>query len=171
VNDTEALRRYIELGVPARLTCGRDAAHPAPHVLEGSTLLCVRCGWHRTLAPGTVRELRRRVAAADGATLRDAAIAKVDAAADAAWKAWARQAVLEVCREIDTFTTDEAAERLDKLLTGAAVEAATHDPRAWGAIMRAAAQQGWCEATGDMRLTVNPSAHRRPKRVWRSLLR
>jgi hypothetical protein len=171
VNDAEVLRRYIELGIPARLYCQREPTHPTLHVLDDGVLLCVRCGYHWTPAPGTIRELRRRVQIEEGRILRDAAVASGEAAADEVWKGWARQAVQEVCREADTFTTDEAAERLDKLLVAAGAEAGTHDPRAWGGVMRHAAGQGWCEATGDMRLTVNPSAHRRPKRVWRSLLR
>jgi DNA-binding IclR family transcriptional regulator len=45
-----------------------------------------------------------------------------------------------------------------------------HEPRVLGAVMREAKRQGWIVPTEEWRLSVRPESHRRPQRVWRSLV-
>lgn len=49
-------------------------------------------------------------------------------------------------------------------------DARTHEPRALGALMREAARAGDIEATDAWALSERVACHRRPLRVWRSLL-
>lgn len=95
---------------------------------------------------------------------REEAIARAGAAADSDWKVLARKAIEQLARARETFTTDDVW----KLLPADVAE--THEPRALGAIMRAAARDGIIEATDEWTLSEQVSCHRRPKRVWRSLV-
>jgi len=74
--------------------------------------------------------------------------------------------VLECCNKkapFGTFTTDDVLKLMDKAVT-------THEPKAWGAVMLRAAKIGWCETTDRYGPSDKTSSHRRPKRVWRSLV-
>lgn len=46
-------------------------------------------------------------------------------------------------------------------------EVTTHEPRAWGAVMRKAVTKGWIINTGRVRPSTMVSNHRRPKTIWR----
>jgi hypothetical protein len=47
---------------------------------------------------------------------------------------------------------------------------AAPDARAWGAVIRAAAYRKWIEKTVAQKNSLNPGAHYREIRVWKSLL-
>jgi hypothetical protein len=94
---------------------------------------------------------------------RERAIQRVDQAAEPEWKDYAYEAACEAANLWSTFTTDEA-EQLLPIGTEP-----PHEPRAWGPVMRRVAADGVIEPTNEWRLTTKIVAHRRPKRVWRSL--
>ncbi len=71
-------------------------------------------------------------------------------------------AVLEVARELPSFTSDDVRARYGDF--GMA------EPRAWGAVMRQAAGTGAIVATDHYRKTGRTSSHNRPMRVWRARL-
>jgi len=92
------------------------------------------------------------------------ALALVEQGADKeVWKK-AMSLMEEICKAHQEFTTDILWERLDGL--GIVVR----EPRVVGAIVRAAESKGWCKPTGKYTCTTRPVAHRRPVRLWRSLL-
>lgn len=99
-----------------------------------------------------------------GAELRDDGIARAEAHAEVQWKDAALDAVLACARQLPRFTTDEVYAH------GLLVGYSTHELRAMGGIMRRACTQGWIVPTDDYRPTARPEAHRRPMRVWRSLV-
>jgi hypothetical protein len=90
----------------------------------------------------------------------DAQIARVEAAADPAWKHKALEAVKETCLYRADFISD------DIWVLGNLP--ATREDRALGPIMLAAARKGWCRKTDRVR----PSArsHGSGKPVWKSNL-
>lgn len=95
----------------------------------------------------------------DALLQRDAAIAAVDAHADAAWKAQALDAVLVTCRSYPEFHSDRIWETgLDE----------PSEARALGPVMLQAARFGWCVRTD--RVAPSVRSHGSPKPVWRSLL-
>ena len=104
-------------------------------------------------------------AVALGTALRDAAMAQVDAAAPPDWRSDAEQAVLYVARRRERFTTDAVWAVLDNWLV-----AQPPEPRALGPLMKSACSWGWCEPTPVWHLSVRPACHRRPVRVYRSLV-
>ena len=93
---------------------------------------------------------------------RESAIAQVDAAAPDDWKAAAWKTVFSLATRMDKFTTDDVWRALCYV---------PPEPRAMGAIMKRAAKKGIIEATGDFIQSVRVACHRRPLRVWRSLIR
>jgi hypothetical protein len=93
----------------------------------------------------------------------DAAIEQVERHADEEWKDIAYATVCHVAQRLAHFTTDDVKAALP-------ADATTHEPRAWGAIMRRAARDGVCRATDGWRTSDNPVCHARPMRVWASLL-
>ena len=95
---------------------------------------------------------------------RDRAIAQVDEHANSDWKAKAADVVARVARSQGHLTTDDVWARLIH------VDAETHEPRALGAIMRAAATHGIIVATDSYVQSTRVACHRRPLRVWRSLV-
>ena len=99
------------------------------------------------------------------AKLRDEAIAKGEANAKESWKKAASAAIAQVAMLYDTFTTDEVWMRLGKSSDS------THDPRAMGSIMRNAQKQGIIAPTTLWRNSARVSCHKRPSRVWKSLIR
>jgi hypothetical protein len=102
---------------------------------------------------------------AEGSRLRDEAIQRVAQGADAHWCRAAMIAVHEVALVHQEFTTDEVEARL----LGLTVRE-PRDKRALGAIMRAAMLVSLVEKTDRVRPSAMPRNHRRPKRVWRSLV-
>lgn len=92
------------------------------------------------------------------------AIARAQANANDEWMREVRAIVWRLARARTEFTTDQVWVQADRL------EATTHEPRALGAVMRAAAQAGWVTPTDRVRNSVRPECHCRPVRVWRSLI-
>jgi len=99
-----------------------------------------------------------------GQQLREQAIARVDEHAPPDWRLEALRAVYDLCRTRSEFTTDAVWGLLDRRGV-----APPPEPRAIGAIMRAATRRGWCEATDHTRKSVRAECHRRPVQVWRHL--
>lgn len=97
------------------------------------------------------------------AAARDASIAQVEDAACAAWMARAQSALLRVLRKQPEFTTDDVWLELG-------LDDKPHEPRAMGAVIRAAAKAGWCTAAERTTKTARVAAHRRPLQVWISNL-
>lgn len=95
-----------------------------------------------------------------GDLLADAALQQVEQAADAAWLAAAKNVVWQLIKEGEGFTTDHVWERLD------ALGVHTHEPRALGAVMRAAARAGWISNTGSYFKSGRPGCHSRPIPLW-----
>lgn len=104
--------------------------------------------------------------AVEAARRRDHAIALVEQHADGDWMSVAARAIKIIAGGRDQFTTDAVWALLDAW--GAFPP---HEERAMGAAMRAAARDGLCVATTEHRLSSRPACHRRPIRVWQSLLR
>lgn len=95
------------------------------------------------------------------AEARDRAIDQVERAADPDWKATALAAVLQLARSRPELTTDDV---------WAIAPCTTEEPRALGAIMRQAEALGAIKATERWIQSDRVACHRRPLRVWRSLL-
>jgi hypothetical protein len=87
----------------------------------------------------------------------------VEANADLNWMAAAHTAVALLAMNCDEFTTDEMWAALREV-------DATHEPRAMGAVMRAAARHGLIVKTDRVRNSVRPECHARPVAIWRSLV-
>lgn len=99
---------------------------------------------------------------------RDAAeeaMGRVDNGADPDFKLEAYTVVHYLALTVHEFTTDRVWWELQR--RGATDP---REPRALGPIMRRAQTLEWIADTGRMHLTMQVSAHRRPKRVWRSVL-
>lgn len=94
----------------------------------------------------------------------DAALERVEAHADAEWKQAALEAVRLCARQMPEFTTDQIWKVLDRTDYG------THEPRAMGAIMRQAVGLGWVKPTNQYRTSDRPECHKRPVKVWDSML-
>lgn len=96
---------------------------------------------------------------------RDLAIEAVDFAADPQWKKAAESAILHLAATRLEFTTDDVWEVLHEL----AIEQ-PREPRALGAAMRRAARNNLIVPTDRVSQSLRPECHRRPVRVWRSLV-
>ena len=116
------------------------ANHPAAPQLPG-------------LAPATEGEAR----------LQDA-LRRVTEHANPEWWQAALTAVAELAGRHRGFTTDQVWQHL------AAQALTPHEPRALGAVMRVAARARLIAPTDRYVPSERPQAHRRPVRVWRSLL-
>lgn len=95
-----------------------------------------------------------------GELLRDEALERLEEA----HKLWISQALDAV---------HGLASRRDQLTTDAiwhVVGSPPKEPRAMGAVMRKAASRGWIKATDRTKLSVRPECHRRPIRIWDSLI-
>jgi hypothetical protein len=100
--------------------------------------------------------------AEEGERLREQAIEDVELG-NVGFVQRAVQAVLQVAQRELEFTSDDVWFEL-----GAGSGDA--EPRAMGAVMRNAGQLGYCEPINAWRLSRRAACHRRPVRVWRSLL-
>ena len=96
---------------------------------------------------------------------RDRAIDRVRES-NGAWIARALPIVRLIAEHVPEFTTD----RLEYELHRRAIPS-PRDKRAIGALMLRAQRARWIEKTDRVRPSVMPSNHRRPKTVWRSMLR
>lgn len=99
--------------------------------------------------------------ATQGDLLADAAIAQAEEHADRVWLSAAKQIVWDLIKDGRPFTTDDCWARLDTL------DVVTHEPRALGAVLRAAAKAGYIEQTGEYVATARPKAHSRPIPYWK----
>jgi hypothetical protein len=95
-----------------------------------------------------------------GDLLAEVGIDQAAAHADEVWLKTARRVVWWLIQDGQPFTTDECWARL------AALDVSTHEPRALGAVLRAAARAGLIRASGEYRKTTRPEAHSRPVPVW-----
>jgi len=80
------------------------------------------------------------------------------------WKQLAYEAVRQLARSRQWFTTDDVWHLL------AANEAATHEHRAMGPVMLRAAKAGLIAKTDRVLPTARPSANRRPVAIWHSTM-
>lgn len=105
--------------------------------------------------------------ASEGARLREAGIAQAEAGAPAVAMADALEAVEYVAGRRPRFTTDHVWARL--LEMGAV---SFPEPRAMGAVMRQAEQQGWAAQTRPQQYVQSRrrACHRRPLLIWVSRL-
>ena len=99
------------------------------------------------------------------AAARDASMQQAEDAANPEWQAYVSELIVEVARNCAEFTTDEV-EWL-RLQRGGP---STHEPRAMGPLMIAAAKRGVCTKTDRTQASSRVCNHRRPLRVWRSLI-
>lgn len=80
--------------------------------------------------------------------------------ADDTWLLAAKRVVWDLIQLGQPFTTDAVWERLD------ALGVRTHEPRALGAVMRAAASAGYLTNTGSYFKSQRPDCHSRPVPLW-----
>lgn len=90
------------------------------------------------------------------------AVTRVEQHADPDWKEYALATVKRVAMRYKEFTTDKV---LDEM-TDAPVT--THELRALGPVMSAAARRGYIVATDKFVTSTSVTRHRAPKRVWQS---
>ena len=81
------------------------------------------------------------------------------------WAAWFAEAIVEVARKKPFFTTDDV-----EVLRIHRQGPRTHENRAIGPLMREACQAEVCLPTLDWVESRQRVNHRRPMRVWRSLI-
>lgn len=91
---------------------------------------------------------------------RDEAIQRVEDGASVDWLSRALEAVRRVAGQRETLTTDDVAGLVPE----------PPEPKAWGPVMLAAARAGYIERTDRTRESDRVSNHRRPMRVWHSLI-
>ncbi len=88
------------------------------------------------------------------------ALARVESAASPGWRRAADQAVVQCTAMYDEFTTDEVQDLIDQ--TGFT----THNDKALGPVMRAAARKGLIKNTRCNRSSNRASNNMRPKTIW-----
>jgi hypothetical protein len=102
--------------------------------------------------------------AAEGERQRDIAIDRVEDSS-ALFVERALRAVMRIARSKSRFTTDTVWKLLQRR-----EQAHVAEPRAMGAVMRRACSEGFIRSTDEWQLSKRPACHRRPLRVWRSLI-
>jgi hypothetical protein len=90
----------------------------------------------------------------------DEAIARVGANADPGWLRKAQEAIYLLMDE-GPFTTDDVWAVLNDWYVKP-----PREPRAMGAAMRIAQQEGWIVATGNYRKSERVECHGRPVMIW-----
>lgn len=100
-----------------------------------------------------------------GSAAKAAALRAVNDNADPVWKRNAKHAIYDLAQTRETFTTDDVWVLLHKR-----GEETPHEPRALGALMNAAAKKNLIVSSGDWVESNRHECHRRPIRVWRSLI-
>ena len=95
-----------------------------------------------------------------GDLLAQEAIEQAEAHADKQWLEEARRVVWALIRAGQPFTTDDVWDRLD------ALDVHTHEPRALGAVLRAASRAGLVVNSGAYVKSRRPECHSRPVPRW-----
>ena len=95
--------------------------------------------------------------------LASEAISKAASGADTEWWREAEAAIKLLCKRGTPFTTDAVWYLLDR------VGVRTHDPRALGAVVRAACKDGLIRPTGEYHKSIRKGCHRRPLAVWQPM--
>ena len=96
-----------------------------------------------------------------GDKLRDEAINRVEEHARVSWKGAALAAVWKLAVSRESLTDDDVWAAIPEGVT-------THEHRALGGTLRAAAGRGWIEVTPVHVKSQRPECHRRPIPIWRS---
>lgn len=102
--------------------------------------------------------------ASEGARLRDEAIERTGNA-NVYFKDQALPMVRDVAKRSEYLTTDDvwlSLRQADVIMPT--------DPRALGAVMKAAQKNQWIAPTDRHKLSQRPACHRRPLRIWKSRL-
>jgi hypothetical protein len=76
------------------------------------------------------------------------------------WGERAVEAIRIIATRLPEFTTDDVWSEIEP----------PREPSAMGIAMRRAAKDGICICTDGYRQSIRPNTHRRPLRVWRSLV-
>lgn len=92
------------------------------------------------------------------------AVARVERHADPDWKDRALDVIWGLAAHTPELTSDDIWRLLGD------EDAATHEPRALGAMLKKAAGEGWIIPTDTYRPSARAACHARPVRVWRSLI-
>lgn len=100
----------------------------------------------------------------DAQEICEDAIERVDGGANLEWKKYAENVVYELCIMRYRFTTDDVWDKME----GCGLRTETN--RALGAVMRHAAKNGWCKATGEYQKSRGINRHRMPILIWESCL-
>jgi hypothetical protein len=108
---------------------------------------------------GTLVDIFNRAAAEEA---RDKALAAVERGAPEEWVTAALVAIRRVAATRKFFTTDDVWASL--------ADAPTVERRALGALMRQACDRHWIEPTDRYEPSARVACHRRPVRIWCSLL-
>jgi hypothetical protein len=95
---------------------------------------------------------------------RDEAVTRVGDHADPDWVEQTLDVIYCLAVAQAEITTDDVWATVGEV-------AATHEPRALGAVMRQAARLGYVRASDRYIPSARPACHARPVRVWESLLR
>lgn len=98
----------------------------------------------------------------DGRKERDKGMRLAEEGAGEDWNLHADHVLRRVAESKPKLTTDD--------LRAAGLEDCPGDPRALGAVMARGARKGWVQRTDVTECTERAKAHRRPLRVWTSLL-
>ena len=97
---------------------------------------------------------------------RDDAIDTVEQHAHLDWLWWAKRHLWLMCRDHAFFTSEDIVRLMRELHP----EYRTHEPRAWGAILRHGKRERWCEPTERFVNSGSKRNHMRPMRQWKSLI-
>ena len=100
----------------------------------------------------------------EGEEARASSLAAVGAHADPTWMGHALALTEDLAHRLPQMTSDEIWEALDDY------DVETHDNRAMGAVMTEAGRRGWLHRTEQTILSRRAVNHRRPVRVWQSLV-
>jgi len=102
----------------------------------------------------------------NGVRRRDSALDRVERNADEVWREAALHAIRACAHRYDFFTTDQVEEVMERLNVPK-----THDLRALGSLMRRAQAMKIAFPTNSIETSKLAKNHRRPKRIWKSLLK
>lgn len=128
----------------------RDHPRCAPH---GKLMPCHTCAY-------AAQRAREAMDAEAARKARDEGLERV-AAGHSSWCDEAYRAVVLVAGQRDEFIVDDVWSYVDE----------PKEPRAMGAVMRQAVADGVIAPTETYRPSARRTAHRNPRRVWKSLVR
>lgn len=95
---------------------------------------------------------------------KEQAIKRATNHANPEWKSAALDAIVEIASKQVCFTSDDVLGALDRL------DVTTHDTRALGGILTAAARLKWIRKSGNYIPSKRPACHSRPILIWESLI-